>query len=108
MLSRMTKCTQNLNSCSFDLQVILKKLQVPPPDNPKKIDWCHLYVSLQRLHVPLMRKPSKVLKSFFSTSDGSLIRYLFKIYKHNVQIALGKLQMSYPDSPQKVTDVMSG
>ncbi len=32
----MTKSTQNLNSCSFDLQVLLKKLQLPPPDNPKK------------------------------------------------------------------------
>jgi hypothetical protein len=48
------------------------------------------------------------LKSFFSTSDGPLIRYLFKSYKYNVQIALGKLQMPYPDSSQKLADVMSG
>jgi hypothetical protein len=33
MLTRMTK----LESCSFDLQVVLTKLQVPPPDNPQKI-----------------------------------------------------------------------
>ncbi len=101
MLSRMTKSTQNLNSCSFHLQVVLKKLQVPPPANPQKIYRCHVYVPLQRLHVPLMREPPEVLKSFFSTSDGSLIRYLFKSYKHNVQIALGKLEMPYPDSSKK-------
>ncbi len=59
-------------------------------------------------YMSLMREPSEVLKSFFSTSDDSLIRYLFKSYKHNVQIALGKLQMSYPDSSQKLTDVMPG
>jgi len=58
------KFTQNLNSCGFDLQVVLKKLQVPSPDNAKKVYRCHLYVPLQRLHVPLMREPPEVLKSF--------------------------------------------
>ncbi len=108
MLNRMTKSTQNLNSCSFHLQVVFKKLQVPPPDSPQKIYRCQLYVSFQRLDVLLMREQPEVLKGFFRTSNGSLIRYLFKSYKYNVQVALGKLHMPYPDNSQKLTDVMSG
>ncbi len=104
-----SKISLKFVSLSFQVkQIVLKKLQVPPPDNPQKIYRCHLYVPLQRLHVPLMTEPPEVIKSFFSTSDGSLIRYLFKSYKHNVQIALGKLQMLYPDSSQNLTDVMYG
>jgi hypothetical protein len=55
-----------------------------------------------------MREQPEVLKGFFRTSNGSLIRYLFKSYKYNVQVALGKLHMPYPDNSQKLTDVMSG
>jgi hypothetical protein len=100
----MKKSTQNLNSCSFDLQVVLKELQAPPPDNPQKIYRCHLYVSLERLHVPLMREPPEMLKCFsaprmVSPSDiaskvtSIMFRQLLESYRCHIQIALKNLQM---------------
>ncbi len=107
-----SKDPQNLNSYKQDLQVILKKLQVPPLDSPENVMDTILRQSLKKYryhrHIDLNTlQISTTAPSPRKKGKGTTTRYPFKSYKYYVSIAFGKFEVPCSDSPQKMAGVIS-